>query len=131
MKDNREKAEPWLEKVIHDIGSAKIIHQHLPDYHDMIAFHCQQAVEKSIKGILIYYGKDFKYSHYLPYLINLLSQVIPISEEVEDKAILLNQYSVEIRYPNSSQPLSEEDIANTLSIADYFMEMAIGIIRGD
>ncbi len=36
MKGNREMAEPWLEKVIHDIGSAKIIHQHLPDYQDMI-----------------------------------------------------------------------------------------------
>ncbi len=129
MKGNREMAEPWLEKVIHDIGSAKIIHQHLPDYHDTIAFHCQQAVEKSIKGILVYYGKDFKYSHYLPYLINLLSQLIPVTDEEEDKAILLNQFSVEIRYPNTTIALSEEDIINAIEIADYFMEKAIAIIR--
>lgn len=113
------------------IGSAKIIRQHLPDYHDMIAFHCQQAVEKSIKGILVYYGRDFKYSHYLPYLINLLSQVIPVSEEEEDKSILLNQYSVEIRYPNTSIALSEEDIDNAIAIADFFMEKAIAIIRSN
>lgn len=129
MKGNREMAEPWLEKVIHDIGSAKIIHQHLPDYYDTIAFHCQQAVEKSIKGILVYYGKDFKYSHYLPYLINLLSQLIPVTDEEEDKAILLNQFSVEIRYPNTTIALSEEDIINAIEIADYFMEKAIAIIR--
>ncbi len=129
MKGNREMAEPWLEKVIHDIGSAKIIHQHLPYYHDTIAFHCQQAVEKSIKGILVYYGKDFKYSHYLPYLINLLSQLIPVTDEEEDKAILLNQFSVEIRYPNTTIALSEEDIINAIEIADYFMEKAIAIIR--
>lgn len=119
----------WLEKVIHDIGSAKIIHQHLPDYHDMIAFHCQQAAEKSIKGVLVYLGKDFKYSHNLRYLIDLLSEIIQIDDAEFRKAIILNGYSVEIRYPNTSIPLTQEDIANAVTIADYFMEKAIAIIR--
>ena len=129
MKGNREMAEPWLEKVIHDIGSAKIIHQHLPDYHDTIAFHCQQAVEKSIKGVLVYYGKEFKYSHNLRYLIDLLSEIIEIEDNEFRKAVILNGYSVEIRYPNITIVLSEEDIINAIDIADYFMEKAIAIIR--
>lgn len=96
MKSNRELAEEWLEKVVHDIGSAKIIHQHLPDYHDMIAFHCQQAAEKSIKGILVYYGKDFKYSHNIRYLMDLLSEIMPIDDTQYRSALALNSYSVEV-----------------------------------
>jgi hypothetical protein len=35
----------WIEKADHDLGTAKVIFLHLPDYFDMVAFHCQQAVE--------------------------------------------------------------------------------------
>jgi HEPN domain-containing protein len=36
----------WIEKADHDLGSARVIFQHIPEYSDTIAFHCQQAVEK-------------------------------------------------------------------------------------
>jgi hypothetical protein len=36
---------------------------HLPDYFDTIAFHCQQAVEKYIKAILVHREIVFDRSH--------------------------------------------------------------------
>ena len=38
-----EHIKVWINKADLDLGSAKIIFLHLPDYFDTIAFHCQQA----------------------------------------------------------------------------------------
>lgn len=51
MNEPIEEIKEWIEKAYHDLGSAKIIYLHLPEYFDTIAFHCQQAVEKYIKAI--------------------------------------------------------------------------------
>ena len=40
-----EIVRAWIDKADHDLGSAKIIFQHIPEYFDTIAFHCQQATE--------------------------------------------------------------------------------------
>ncbi|HEY5537032.1 MAG TPA: HEPN domain-containing protein [Ignavibacteria bacterium] len=96
----------WIEKADHDLGSAKLIFQHLPSYFDTIAFHCQQAVEKYIKASLIYLEIEFQRSHDLPYLLEILSRKVEIKPEIFDKAILLNGFSVEIRYPLYACPSS-------------------------
>ena len=43
MSELIEEIKKWIEKADHDLGSAKVIYLHLPDYFDTIAFHCQQA----------------------------------------------------------------------------------------
>jgi HEPN domain-containing protein len=111
MNENDQIIKLWIEKADHDLGSAKLIFLHLPDYFDTIAFHCQQAVEKYIKAMLVYYGIEFQRSHNLIYLLDLLSQKIQISESEYDKAILLNGFSVQIRYPDKNIYLSKEELA--------------------
>jgi HEPN domain-containing protein len=44
--------QTWLIKAEHDLQTAEIVASHLPDFDDTIAFHCQQAIEKSLKGYL-------------------------------------------------------------------------------
>ncbi len=80
MNEQIEEIKEWIEKADHDLGSAKIIYLHLSDYFDTIAFHCQQAVEKYFKAILIYYKIDFIKSHDLVYLLDLLSRKLEIDE---------------------------------------------------
>ncbi len=60
MNAQIEEIRESIEKADHDLGSAKIIFLHLPDYFDTIAFHCQQAVEKYIKAVLIHYKIHFR-----------------------------------------------------------------------
>ena len=55
MSANDELLKAWIEKADHDLGTAKLIFLHIPDYFDTVAFHCQQAVEKYLKAILVYY----------------------------------------------------------------------------
>ena len=118
----------WIEKADHDLGSARLIFHHIPDYFDTIAFHCQQAVEKYIKASLIHLDIEFLRSHDLPYLLEILSREVDIDPETFDKAILLNGFSVEIRYPSQFIHLTEDELSSAISIADDFRQLALKII---
>jgi HEPN domain-containing protein len=77
----------WMEKADHDLGSAKIIFLHIPDYYDTVAFHCQQAVEKYLKALLVFYNIKFDRQHDLTYLLELLSRKRTIETEQFDKLL--------------------------------------------
>ena len=44
---SNELVPTWLLKAVHDLETAKIVALRMPDYDEVIAFHCQQAIEKS------------------------------------------------------------------------------------
>jgi HEPN domain-containing protein len=115
----------WVEKADHDLGSAKVIYLHLPDYFDTIAFHCQQAAEKYIKAVLFFHRIEFQRSHDLIYLLELLSRKIEIDESWYKLAVSLNSFSVQIRYPNTIIKLTKEEIESSIQIAEDFRKFAI------
>ncbi len=124
---NLDLVNTWFEKADHDLGSAKLIFQHIPEYFDTIAFHCQQAVEKYIKACLVYHGIEFQRSHDLPYLLERLSRKVEINPGIFDKAIILNGFSVEIRYPDQIIRLTDDEVKSAISIADDFRQLSITI----
>jgi len=124
----KPKVADWIEKADHDLGSAKLIYIHIPAYFDTIAFHCQQATEKYLKAILLFKEIGFDRTHNLIFLLELLSQKIDISEELFDKAILLNGFSVQIRYPDHVIHLTKEELENAINISQEFRELAIKLI---
>lgn len=128
MNELIEEINQWIKKADHDLGSAKIIYLHLPDYFDTIAFHCQQAVEKYIKAILIFHGIEFQRSHDLIYLLELLSKKIDIDELKFRKAFTLNSFSVQIRYPNKILYLTKEELETAIKISEEFRIFSIEII---
>ena len=125
MSELIDGTKEWIEKADHDLGSAKVIYLHLPDYFDTIAFHCQQAAEKYIKAVLFFHGIEFQRSHDLIYLLELLSGKIDINENWYKQAVSLNGFSVQIRYPNTIIKLSKEEIETSIQIADDFRKFAI------
>ena len=66
----------------HDLGAAKTLIEHAPDYTDIICFHCQQAVEKSIKAYLTFKEISFQKSHDLNYLWELVDDEKIKSEDI-------------------------------------------------
>ncbi len=128
MSAVNKKVKDWIDKANHDLGSAKLIYLHIPDYFDTIAFHCQQATEKYLKSILEYYGIEFQRSHTLVYLLDLLAQRIDIAENIYDKAIMLNGFSVQIRYPDNTIYLTKEELETSISISQEFRDFAIKTI---
>ena len=128
MSEQIEELREWMEKADHDLGSAKIIYLHLPDYFDTIAFHCQQAVEKYLKALLVYYRIEFSRSHDLVYLLELLSREMEIEDSKFRKAFLLNNFGVQIRYPNKIVKLTKEEIESAIEISQEFRGFVIDII---
>ncbi len=125
MNELSEQIKEWIKKAEHDLGSAKIIFLYLPDYSDTIAFHCQQAVEKYIKAIMVYKEIEFQRSHDLIYLLELLSSVSEISKDRYKKAVSLNGYSVQIRYPDKIVKLTREELEDAIAISQEFRTFAI------
>lgn len=128
MSDPIEVIKEWIEKADHDLGSAKIIYLHLPEYFDTIAFHCQQSVEKYLKAILLFYQIEFLRSHDLIYLLELLSRRIEIDESKFKKAFLLNNFGVQIRYPNKIIRLTKEELETAIQISEEFRAFSLNII---
>ncbi len=125
MNENSEQSMQWIEKANHDLGAAQLVFQHLPDYFDTIAFHCQQSVEKYLKALLVFHNIEFQRSHNLIYLLDLLSTKMGIIEPQYDKAILLNGFSVQIRYPDKTIYLTSAELETAIQISQYFRDFAI------
>lgn len=123
MSVSEQRLRDWIEKADHDLGTAIVIHQHIPDYSDTLAFHCQQAVEKYIKCLLEKHSIQFRRSHDLRYLLDLLDEAIPIDSELYERSMKLNAFSIEIRYPNFTLEISEDDRNTAILIAKEFREL--------
>jgi HEPN domain-containing protein len=125
MSASEERLRQWIEKADHDLGTALIINEHIPDYSDTLAFHCQQATEKYIKCLLEKNSIPFKKSHDLRYLLDLLEDAIPLHKDLYEKGMKLNAFSVEIRYPDLIIELSKEDREEAIDIARTFRKLLV------
>ena len=128
MSELSKKVIDWIDKGDHDLGSAKLIYLHIPAYFDTIAFHCQQVTEKYLKSVLEYYEIEFQRSHNLVYLLDLLSQRVDIAGDIYDNAILLNGFSVQIRYPDNTVFLTMEELETSINISQEFRNFAVNAL---
>ena len=125
MSEKIDIVKQWIEKADHDLGTAQVTYLYLPKYHDTIAFHCQQAAEKYLKGFLLLLDISFSRQHSLNYLLGLLSQKVEISDELFDNASELEDFAVDIRYPDTSVELSDDEIQKAFEIAKLIRAFVI------
>ncbi|MBN1604429.1 MAG: HEPN domain-containing protein [Chitinispirillaceae bacterium] len=104
----------WLEKAEHDKGIAEILLNQNSKFTDGICFHCQQAAEKILKACLIFFGINFKKTHNLVYLLDLMSSVEIITDKMYESAESLEGYAVEVRYPDAMAMPSLNDAVEAL-----------------
>jgi hypothetical protein len=60
--------------------------------------------------------------------LEILSTKIEISENQFKDAFILNNYSVQVRYPNEIIPLTKDEIENAIIITENFREFVTGKI---
>lgn len=108
----------WIKKAENDLAMAKLAIDNQPELRDLICFHCQQTAEKYLKAYLVYLGIIFKKTHSLDYLIDLISDVEEVSDDLYEHAEVLDGYGVEIRYPMDWEPTNGDvDEAYNAAIA--------------
>ena len=116
-KNDTAPSRAWFVKGDHDLQAAEIILKENDPPTDMICFHCQQAVEKYLKGFLVNQGITFFKEHDLIYLLDLCKQKDVSFSELEEPANALNDYAVETRYP------FEEEIAYPIEEAEHAIQL--------
>jgi len=129
MSEKIDIVKLWIEKADHDLGTSQVTYLYLPKYQDTIAFHCQQAAEKYLKALLLFLDIPFSKQHSLNYLLGLLSTKIQITNELYDNASELEDYAVEIRYPDTSIVLSNNEIKQAFWIAKLIREFVLSQMK--
>ena len=72
-----------------------------PQPYEIICYHCQQAIEKYLKGYLVFYGtEEPSRTHNLMALCELCSEIDHEFDRIVSKCNILNAYSVHPRYPD-------------------------------
>lgn len=113
----------WFDFAEKDLKAAKKLFK---EFNHITCFHCQQSSEKYIKGLLVLLQIDFRKSHNLTYLLELLNQNIP--DDIMFAAEYLNEFAVETRYPGDFSTISNEEAQKALdyalNIKMYILELA-------
>ena len=88
---------------------------------ETICFQCHQAVEKYLKGFIVFNGTDIKDDfmiHNLPRLLDYCVKFDASLEELRVYCIALNKYYIESRYPpDAPKDYPKEEVKQALQSA--------------
>ena len=117
-----ENAHDWLRIAEADLKASALM-QRFEDFPTGIhAFHCQQAVEKSLKAFLAARARHFMARQNLSYLLGLCAEVDPSFRQWETQIAGLAPFTTQSIYPtDSNQTL-------TTAQARAYFEHANGIV---
>ena len=88
---------------------------------EIIAFHCQQAVEKYLKGVLVIFNEEPPYIHDLDRLCSMLEKYRQSFNSISLLCTTINYFSVQPRYDRGLS-LSEADMRLVLAHAKTIRE---------
>ncbi len=108
----------WIERGKHDLEVAKILFVK-EEYPDVVLFHIHQAVEKYLKGFLIYKGWGLKKIHDIELLITEAMSFDDEFQKYLDLGRELTAFYYEERYPPGPiTSYSKEEIEEILGVAE-------------
>ena len=97
---NEKILKEWMEFARMDFLAAKHLYEHMyPKPLEIICYHCQQAIEKLLKGVLISRGVTIEKTHDLGLLAEMLQEYTEVDEKYLEICDDLTPYGVKIRYP--------------------------------
>jgi len=120
MNDKQKAfAWEWYKKAIQDIKTAEILLEYEEEDtpYDSVCFHCQQAVEKFIKGYLVVADIPFPKTHNLADLMVLCASADEVFLDYIATAETLTPYAVDIRYPDDLFMPTKEEAEGAYKIA--------------
>jgi HEPN domain-containing protein len=116
MSDCHDLARAWFAKAESDLAAARTIVAG-PGPYDTACFHCQQAVEKFMKGFLAFGRQQFPFTHDLDELARLCDALEPSLNLSRPEVVGLTDYAVRLRYDNDFWP-TRADASAALRLAE-------------
>lgn len=120
--------EDWLRHARSDLALAQ--QRQVPEVLlTALCFHAQQAVEKSLKAVLVQHGVAFPYTHDLARLITLVKSArLPWPEALE-AAAALTVYAAGSRYPGLGGEITDEEYSQAIALAKGVLDWVGNIVR--
>ena len=130
VKAQWAEAALWLAKADDDIRVASMTLAADPPMLDPAAFHCQQAVEKIIKALLIAAAVAAPRSHDIEMLAGKAAPFYPALEQRMLSFARLTEWLTASRYPDLGGGLGEEigDVADMLAAVRAFRQEVAGLV---
>jgi len=123
--DTREAVRQWRAKAEGDWTAVEILlgSERCPS--DTVCFHCQQFVEKLLKGFLTVHGVESPRTHDLRRLIQLAGPFAPELSQLSDSSDLLTIHGVETRYPGEGREIEPAEMNEVVELAKEFGEILL------
>lgn len=128
MDAKRSLVHNWLMKSRRDLLSAKRLVRGAEPYLDTAIYHCQQSVEKAVKGWLVYHDQSFEKTHDLRLLVTQASEVESKFKAWLDIAVQVAPYATAYRYPGEILEPTEEEYQDAFKAASRFYEFVCSLL---
>jgi HEPN domain-containing protein len=120
-------AHRWIRKAEEDLAAAERLLSLDDSLAAVACFHCQQAVEKLLKALLVLAGVAFARTHDVIQLVQFLPADLALPIPLEDLAPL-NRYAIEARYPIGEEPLTGEEARAAVAVARRVHALVLGAV---
>ncbi len=127
--NNEQWINRWIQKAEIDLNAAEKLCSFPDILTDIVCFHCQQSVEKALKGFLISRSKEIGKIHDLVLLIEECSECDPSFQAYLNECSELNSYAVDVRYPGPNDSCTEDEARKALKFAVTIVAKVKGIIK--
>jgi HEPN domain-containing protein len=107
----------WLQKASLDLRGARIDLEAEPPLLEDALFHCQQAVEKALKGYLAWHDTPFRKTHSLEELGVACEALDETLKAALDPAVPLTEFAWAFRYPGDYPTPTVEEARQGLTTA--------------
>lgn len=118
--DVREAVRQWRSKAQSDWTTVEILLNSEQCPADAVCFHCQQFVEKLLKGLLTLHGVESPRTHDLRRLIQLAEPLSPELARLSDVSDSLTVHGVETRYPGDWRQIEQAEMNEAVKLAKEF-----------
>jgi HEPN domain-containing protein len=128
--ERKREAARWLKIAVEDRAVAQICIEKASPSLGIAAYHCQQSVEKIIKGMLVVAGIHFPKTHDLRALADLAEDEFPAWRDLFTRSIPLTGWGFVYRYPGleDNPPPDGVELSAALAMIDQLSAILRGLI---
>ena len=110
-----DETRAWLVRAEEDLAAADLLTG--PATLRSALFHCQQAVEKSMKAFLTWHEKPFPRTHNLTVLSDFCLELDASLDSFMAPSLALTRFAVAMRYPGETEEPSIGEVREWRSVA--------------
>jgi HEPN domain-containing protein len=114
-----EFTREWIRKAEIDLATAQHLYEGGELYAHGTSFHAQQAAEKYLKAFLVWHQVEFRKTHDMQELLNLVSGIDHKLQDVLSESVNLTPYGVEYRYPGDYPDVTLKEASEALATSRH------------